>query len=305
MPLVQPLGENQAFGGLYGSFARGRAGGGVAGVVITGTPLAPEVMQRVAADFAAPTTGFIAVGEPAAEAARILGARFFTVRQEIGACGYVTIALATALADLGAWSGRGDGYRIVAPGGTYDLGFGAPGDGSPRPVRLAVRVLGHEAGVDAGLVRQLTGLELLGEYRPEIVSTGLLHLVVPVADGAALRAYVPHRSAAEELGRVFGVDTIGLVSLDGGARIHLRDLCAPIGDLEEPASGTTCAAVADFLARHRWPPGTASGGTRVYVITQGDELGRPSVISAEAPAADRVVSITGSARPILTGELHI
>ena len=274
-------------------------------MVITGTPLAPEVMQRVAAEFAAPTTGFIAVSGPPAGATRILGARFFTTRQEIGACGYVTIALATALADLGVWSVRGDGYQIVAAGGTYDLAFGAPEAGSPRPVRLAVKVLGHEAVADAGLVQQLIGLELLGEYRPEIVSTGLRHLVVPVADAAALRAYVPHRQRAEELGRAFGVDTIGLVSLDGGTRIHLRDLCAPIGDLEEPASGTTCAAVADFLARHGWQPATAGGEACVYVITQGDELGRPSVISAEAPAGDRVVSIAGSARPILTGELHV
>ena len=305
MRLVQPFDRNQAFGGLYGSFARERAGGGVAGVVITGTPLAAEVMQRVAAEFAAPTTGFIAVSEPATDATRILGARFFTPRQEIGACGYVTIALATALAGLGVWSGRGDGYRIAAPGGTYDLAVGAPDGGSPGMVRLAVKVLGHEAGIDAGLVQQLTGLELHGEYRPEIVSTGLRHLVVPVADAAALRAYVPQRAPAEELGRAFGVDTIGLVSLDGGTRIHLRDLCAPIGDLEEPASGTTCAAVADFLARHGWAPATADGETCVYVITQGDELGRPSVISAGAPACDRVVSIAGRARPILTGQLHI
>jgi trans-2,3-dihydro-3-hydroxyanthranilate isomerase len=303
---VEPLGGNKAFGGLYGSFARGQAGGGVAGVVITGTPLAPEVMQRVAAEFAAPTTGFLAVSEPAAGATRILGARFFTTRREISACGYVTIALATALADLGVWSGRGDGYQIVAAGGTYDLAFGAPGAGLPRPVRLTVKVLGHEPVADAGLVQQLTGLELHGEYRPEIVSTGLRHLVVPVADAAALRAYVAHRQPAEELGRAFGADTIGLVSLDRGTRIHLRDLCAPIGDLEEPASGTTCAAVADFLYRHGWRPATASGETCVYVITQGDELGRPSVISAEVPAGgDRAVSIAGSARPILTGELHV
>jgi PhzF family phenazine biosynthesis protein len=274
-------------------------------VVITGTPLAPEVMQRVATDFAAPTTGFIAAGEPGAGATLTLAARFFTVRQEIGACGYVTIALATALAGLGVWSGRGDGYQIVAPGGTYDLAFGEPGAGSPRPVRLAVKVLGHEAGANAGLVQKLTGLDLLGDYRPEIVSTGLRHLIVPVADAAALRAYVPNRPAAEELGRAFGVDTIGLVSLDGETRVHLRDLCAPIGDLEEPASGTTCAAVADFLARHGWPPAEASDGTCAYVISQGDELGRPSVISAGEPDRDRVVSIAGSARPILTGELHI
>jgi trans-2,3-dihydro-3-hydroxyanthranilate isomerase len=301
---VEPLDRNRAFGGLYGSFARGQEGGGVAGVVITGTPLAPGVMQRVAAEFAAPTTGFVSV--PAAGTTRILGARFFTTRQEIGACGYVTIALATALADLGVWSGRGGGYQIVAAGGTYDLAFCAPEAGSPRPVRLTVKVLGHEAVTDDGRVRQLTGLEPHGEYRPEIVSTGLRHLIVPVADAAALRAFVPHRQRAEELGRAFGADTIGLVSLGGGTRIHLRDLCAPIGDLEEPASGTTCAAVADYLARHGWRPATASGDTSVYVITQGDELGRPSVISAEVPAGgDRVVSIAGSARPILTGELHV
>jgi predicted PhzF superfamily epimerase YddE/YHI9 len=126
-----------------------------------------------------------------------------------------------------------------------------------------------------------------------------------VADAAALRAYVPHRQRAEELGRAFGADTIGLVSLGGGTPIHLRDLCAPIGDLEEPASGTTCAAVADYLARHGWRPAAASGDTSGYVITQGDELGRPSVISAGAPAGDRVVPIAGSARPILTGDLHI
>jgi trans-2,3-dihydro-3-hydroxyanthranilate isomerase len=300
---VEPLYRDKAFGGLYGAFASGRAGGGVAGVAVTGTPLAPEAMQRVAAEFAAPTTGFIVVGEPPGEATRTLEARFFTTRQEIDACGYVIIALATALADLGVWSARG-AYHIVAKGGTYDLSF-RPLDGGSLPVRLAVKVLGHEAQVDAGLVQQLIGLELLDKYRPEIVSTGLRHLVVPVADAAALRAYVPHRSPAEELGRAFHVDTIGLVSIDGGARIHLRDLCAPIGDLEEPASGTTCAAVADFLARHGWQPAAADGETGVYVITQGDELGRPSVISAEGPTSDRVVSIAGSARPILTGELHV
>lgn len=214
----------------------------------------------------------------------------------------MTIALATALAHLGVWSARGI-YRIVARGGAYDLSFG-PLDGGLLPVRLAIKVLGHKAQVDAGLVKQLIGLELLDKYRPEIVSTGIRHLIVPVADAAALRAYVPQRLTAENLGRAFHVDTIGLVSIDGEARIHLRDLCAPIGDLEEPASGTTCAAVADFLARHGWQP-AASGETGVYVITQGDELGRPSVISAGVPTGGRVVSIAGSARPILTGELHV
>ena len=50
---------------------------------------------------------------------------------------------------------------------------------------------------------------------------------------------------------------------------------------------------------------SADGDSAVYTITQGDELGRPSVISAGTPDGGRVVPIAGSARPILTGELHV
>lgn len=78
---MERLCREKAFGGLYSSFASGRAGGGIAGVAVTAAPLAPEAMQRVAAEFAAPTTGFIAVGEGADEASRTLEARFFTPHQ--------------------------------------------------------------------------------------------------------------------------------------------------------------------------------------------------------------------------------
>jgi predicted PhzF superfamily epimerase YddE/YHI9 len=75
----------------------------------------------------------------------------------------------------------------------------------------------------------------------------------------------------------------------------MRDLCAPIGDLEEPASGTTAAAVTDFVQRHC--------GTSQLVVRQGEDMGRPSVLRMTI-RADRVVEVAGSARPILTGRLH-
>jgi Phenazine biosynthesis-like protein len=52
--------------------------------------------------------------------------RFFTPRQEIDACGYVAIALATALTDLGPWSDSAAAYRMFALAGAHHLRSGVP-----------------------------------------------------------------------------------------------------------------------------------------------------------------------------------
>jgi predicted PhzF superfamily epimerase YddE/YHI9 len=44
---------------LYDAFAHELHGGNVAGVVYCEAPLAAELMQRLAAELAAPTTGFV------------------------------------------------------------------------------------------------------------------------------------------------------------------------------------------------------------------------------------------------------
>jgi trans-2,3-dihydro-3-hydroxyanthranilate isomerase len=81
---MEPINSNRSFAGLYESFAPELFAGSVAGVVITTSPLSGTVMQGVAAELAAPTTGFIALGE---RPDRRMAARFFTPRQEIDACG--------------------------------------------------------------------------------------------------------------------------------------------------------------------------------------------------------------------------
>jgi predicted PhzF superfamily epimerase YddE/YHI9 len=117
------------FGALYGVFAARAGGGNVAGVVLDADGLSDAQMQAAARDLAAPTTGFVATA-PSGPGLRI---RFFTPRQEITACGYVTIAAATALRDAGRWTSPGSG-TLVAAGGSYDLTLGADG------VRLDVPV---------------------------------------------------------------------------------------------------------------------------------------------------------------------
>jgi trans-2,3-dihydro-3-hydroxyanthranilate isomerase len=272
---MEPINSNRSFAGLYESFAPELFAGSVAGVVITTSPLSGTVMQGVAAELAAPTTGFIALGE---RPDRRMAARFFTPRQEIDACGYVTVALAIALAELGVWADGSGDYAIVAPGGVYDVSFDDSGAGVLE-VRLGVRVHNHEVVADTTAIERLIELEPHPTLSPEIVTTGLRHLVVPVADEASLRALVPEREPIEELGEQLGVDTVSLICPVEGGAVRLRDLCAPIGDLEEPASGTTSGAVADYLSRHGW--GTAPRSCRLCRHT-----------SVEAPRTP-----TGSSQP--------
>jgi trans-2,3-dihydro-3-hydroxyanthranilate isomerase len=273
--------------GLYGVFAAQPGGGSVAGIVLTREPLPAELMQAIARDFAAPTTGFIVLG-PKPDGA--LPIQFFTPRQEIDACGYVTLAAATALRDAGHWTVPGTG-TLTAAGGTYRLAL------SPDAVRLDIAIRGHH--VVSEEMRRAIGVALdlpLADLPCEVINSGLRHLVVPIADDDALSALVPDRTTAEQLGAAHRVDTIALVT-DHSAHdaLRLRDLCAPIGDLEEPTSGTTAAAVTDFTHRHR--------GTGALVIRQGEDMGRPSVLHATM-RPDRLVEVRGVAKPILTGRLH-
>jgi PhzF family phenazine biosynthesis protein len=283
--VLAEVGESSA--GLYGVFAARTGGGSVAGIVLTHEPLSADLMQAVARDLAAPTTGFIVLGQKPDGALPI---RFFTPLQEIDACGYVTLAAATALRDAGHWTVPGTG-TLTAAGGTYRLAL------SPDAVRLDIAIRGHH--VVSEDLRRAIGVAFdlpLADLPCEVIDTGLRHLVVPIADDHALSAFVPDRTTAERLGAAHGVDTIAFVA-DHSAHdaLRLRDLCAPIGDLEEPASGTTAAAVTDFNHRHR--------GASALVIRQGEDMGRPSVMHTTM-CPDRVVEVRGLAKPILTGRLH-
>jgi PhzF family phenazine biosynthesis protein len=284
---------DERFAALYGVFAAEPGGGSVAGVVLSQQPLADAAMQVVARDLAAPTTGFVLTGGGPTDRLPI---RFFTPRQEIDACGYVTVAAATALHAVGYWSAPGCG-TLNATGGGYALALEKVHSGVEVRLNVPIR---ERVELDVGgreAASAVVGLAVDDSLPCEVITTGLRHLIVPVADEAELAALIPSRHHIEELGARLGVDTVGLVSaLDGRGGVRLRDLCAPIGDLEEPASGTTSAAVADFFARHR--------DVLELVVRQGEDMGRPSVLRTRVMAPSSV-EVAGVARPIVTGRLHL
>src|SRR4029077_17343017 len=87
--------------------------------------------------------------------------------------------------------------------------------------------------------------------------------------------------------------TIAVVTVAGDRLIRLRDLCAAIGDLEEAARGTTCAALGIYAKNHlRWD---------YVVVEQGVEMGRSSEI--HVVAAEHRATVSGRARLVMQGGL--
>jgi trans-2,3-dihydro-3-hydroxyanthranilate isomerase len=276
---------------LYASFADGFGGGNPAGVVVSPEPLGPASAQAIASVLSVPTTGFAV--EPEAGAESTVDVRFFTPDREIDACGHVTIAVAAALVELGVWQWGGD-VTVRARGGEFPLKLR---DGciemtqqlrllEPAPVRWP------EVEAALGRVRPQTSLPLA------LVGTGLRHLVVPVPDMARLAALELDAGRVAALAQAAAADTICVwAPTVGSSRVRVRDLCAAIGALEEPASGTTAAALALYLA----DTGQLAGSE--LIVEQGIEMGRPSRIEVAVDAAD-TATVRGAARKLLSGQLE-
>jgi len=281
-------GGAQASAWIYASFANGLGGGNPAGVVLSATPLADDEAQAIAAILSVTTTGFV-TAPTAGE--RSVAVRFFTPAQEIDACGHVTIAIATALVEHGIWH-WGDEVTVRARGVEFALSLRDGEVAMQQRLRILEPAAIAWAGVEAilGLLKRHASLPLA------VAGTGLRHLIVPLADVVQLALLKLDASRIATLAAAAGVDTIGVWAELAPGRVRLRDLCASIGALEEPASGTTSGALALYLRAHGWLTADA------LVVEQGIEMGRPSRIDVTLATADTVI-VRGRARKLLAGTL--
>ncbi len=278
---------------LYASFADRIDGGNPAGAVVSAAPLEASLAQAIAAVMSVPTTGF-AVVAPEATADSPVDVRFFTPEREIDACGHVTLAVAAALVECDLWH-QGRDVIVRARGGDFPLRL--------RDGRTEMdQRLQHLESAPIGwpdVKAALDGVQPRKDLPLEVVGTGLRHLVVPVVEAAALGALGIDAARITTLAVRAGVDTIcvwGPTTVPN--RVRVRDLCAAIGAVEEPASGTTSGALGLYLERH----GQLSGPD--LVIEQGVEMGRPSRIDVAIDPPD-AVTVRGSARKVLSGTLEL
>jgi PhzF family phenazine biosynthesis protein len=284
---------------LYDSFATRRFGGNVAGVVVSDTAIAPSLMQDIACELGAPTTGFAhrGPGQP-------VTIRFFTPRQEIGACGHATVAVATALAERSIWRTGDSQVHATTPAGTLPIFLQAgPTSGSRPPTLVGLAYQPRPllpGGVPREAVEAALGMPTDPALPIEMIWTGLRHLIVPAGSRQALARLMPSETALDTLAASCGADTVCVFTGPGDHRVRMRDLCAPIGALEEPASGTTSAALAAYLTWH-----AATSRDAPITIEQGVEMGRPSRIDVriQTRRGQTVVTVWGSALKTASGTI--
>ena len=143
-----------------------------------------------------------------------------------------------------------------------------------------------------------------GDYAPQNVSCGLPFLIVPLRDRDAvarsrLRLDVWEQSlkgAEHEMVLVFAAG-----GERAGSDMHARMYGPSVNVIEDPATGSANACLAGYLAAR-----TPRDGTLSWVVEQGFEMGRPSILHIEADKANGVISavrVGGQTVLVAKGEL--
>jgi trans-2,3-dihydro-3-hydroxyanthranilate isomerase len=134
------------------------------------------------------------------------------------------------------------------------------------------------------------------ELAPQVVSTGLAHVMAPVGEHAALSRAVPDYSTIYELSESHGSIVIYLAWLDpDGETVRARSFTRTAQMGEDPATGSAAGPLGAYLHQRI--------GTGRLLIRQGEEMGRPSLLEVEM--ADGRPRVSGGVFPVIDGEVSL
>ena len=280
-------------------------GGNPAGVVLLEENASfPEksLMIKVAGELRYSETAFVQQNGQAE-----FTVRYFTPVDEVDLCGHATIASFCVLRDEG-----------IVPQGTVCMNHTLAGDlevivGEEVMMQMATpQVMDKEVDWEQ-LCKimfpqgemQLQGTKYALQEKknplpPQIVSTGLPDIIMPVGSTEELNSLKPDMDALASLSsqlQVVGVHAFALSDDDYTA--HVRNFAPLYGIDEEAATGTANAALTYYLFHN----GIISADSRCNFI-QGEVMGRPSVVSTRI-FPNGTVYVGGNSCIIVKGEIQI
>ena len=279
-------------------------------VVFGGEQLSTADMQAITREFNYSETTFVL---PPADPAHAAHVRIFTPGSELPFAGHPTVGTALALVHAGHVTLPADGTRIVLEEGV------GPVPVVLRPPRQAGGAMFAQFSVaklpefspapaDRATLADILSLgadDLLdGDYQPEIVSCGVPFLFVPLRDRDAVRrARIRMEPWERALAGTRGADILlfAAEAEEPGHDLRARMYGPGVAVPEDPATGSACAGLAGYLARR-----TPRDGTLRWVVEQGYEMGRPSVLEIEADKAAGAITavrVGGEAVVVCRGEL--
>jgi trans-2,3-dihydro-3-hydroxyanthranilate isomerase len=222
--------------------------------------------------------------------------RIWTIVSELPFAGHPSLGTAVAVAHARA---EREAHYVQQTGAglqAVDVELGA--SGVARASMLQEPVVFGDA-VDPQRVLTALGLELADghpELPPQVVSTGLATLMVPVRDEAVLARARPDYALLGDLLRELGTICAYLAAHDPAHdAAHARSYFAADGMIvEDPATGSAAGPLCAYLHAR-------TGADRVDIV-QGEAMGRPSRLMCEAGERVRVA---GDVVLLAEGEIEL
>lgn len=275
------------------SFSDRIFGGNQAGVVLADKALEPAVMQQVAAELKHSETAFVWQTE---EGNRL---RYFTPAGEVDLCGHATVAVFALLRRLGRIE---DGtHKALTRAGALEIKVSGETVWMDMAPPKTLGILPEESWEELYGAYGLTLEDRPADLPPEIVSTGLADIMMPVRDHETLLRAVQDERTVTELSRRFDVTGVHMFCL-GEEAVYCSNF-APLYDIpEECATGTSNGALTYYLYER-----SLVEPERENLFLQGEHMERPSRILSRLTVQDGAVRVRigGQAVMSLAGEMDL
>jgi trans-2,3-dihydro-3-hydroxyanthranilate isomerase len=268
---------------VYDVFTETAFGGNQLAVFPDATRLSAGSLQKIAREFNFSETTFVYPPEDPAHTAKV---RIFTPMREIQFAGHPTVGTAVALSNLGHTGPM-----------TLELGIGPiPCEVSGNTASFTTSApLTIIAKPEIALVAAAIGVSVdaisTTVHAPTQASLGLEFVFVELTSRETLSACQPDIDAFRVGSKRYpaGLDFAIFAYVRDNNHLDAR-MFAPLDAMpEDPATGSACATITALLSQ-------IAGEPLTFDIHQGDDMGRPSRILAQAfPGDPNPIKITGSA----------
>ena len=280
------------------------------GVVLNARGLSGGQMQAIAAEFNLAETTFVLPPKDPAHTAEV---RIFTPRYEMPFAGHPNVGTAFALARAGTSYGRAIGNDSVLfeeKAGIVPISLLKEGAVVTGARLASPQLLTLGAEVPAELIASACALSVddieTRNHLPRIASCGAPFILAELKDRARLasataRSDVFMRDVAKQPATSLLIYT---QVKESGLDIRARMFAPHHGIPEDPATGSANVALIGLLAALQPNPDLRISKT----IAQGVEMGRPSLLQAEAEKKKGIVTATyigGRCVPVMSGTIEL
>jgi trans-2,3-dihydro-3-hydroxyanthranilate isomerase len=282
-------------------FTATRFQGNPLAVITDGDGLSADQMQGIAREMNLSETVFVQKPTDDRALARL---RIFTTKQELKLAGHPVIGTWFLLAELGVVPAQEGGVHILQQTGAgilpVEIRFK---DGRPQRVTMTQMEASFKPPkIDKKKLTAALGLtpkDLDPKLAPELVSTGIFNLMVPLKNRAALGKI---RMNIVDLAGVLGKQAALAYCFAAGPNhsVYARGMM-PWELYEDAGTGSAAGSLGAFLVKHG-----RLGAGHTLTVQQGVEMGRPSHIEVEVTQSGKKLTprVSGAAVRVFEGVIR-